>query len=102
MHTIEKVLAYITNRDNLLVFRHVDIPEAGLQVPAGTVQDGESPERAVLREAQEETGLKDLVLVRSLGKTRIDMTPFGKSEIHDRTYLPSPGRYAAVRSLGPL
>ena len=32
-----KVLAYVTRGDELLVFRHRDFPEAGLQVPAGTM-----------------------------------------------------------------
>ncbi len=38
-----KVLAYITNGDNgdrLLVFRHPYSPEAGIQVPGGTVHEG--------------------------------------------------------------
>ena len=38
-----KVFAYITHRCHLLVFWHVDVPEAGIQVPAGTVEPGESP-----------------------------------------------------------
>lgn len=41
----------------LLVFDHVGMPEAGTQVPAGGVEPGEEPERAVLREVTEETGL---------------------------------------------
>ena len=55
--TVLKVVAYITREDELLVFRHRDFPEAGLQVPAGTVEEGETPDAAVLREVQEETGL---------------------------------------------
>lgn len=60
-----KVLAYITNRQRLLVFSHLDIPEAGIQVPGGTLEDGESPEEGVLREAYEETGLEDRSAQRS-------------------------------------
>lgn len=41
----------------LLVHRHRDFPEAGWQVPAGTVDDGETPEAGVMRETQEEAGL---------------------------------------------
>nr|WP_308370402.1 NUDIX domain-containing protein [Streptomyces sp. McG3] len=41
----------------LLVFDHAGLPEAGTQVPAGGVAPGEDPERAVLREVAEETGL---------------------------------------------
>jgi ADP-ribose pyrophosphatase YjhB (NUDIX family) len=54
---IRKVFAYITQGNRLLVFRHADFPEAGLQVPAGTVRLDERPEDAVLREAFEETGV---------------------------------------------
>ena len=38
---VEKAFAYITRDDELLVFRHVDSPEAGIQVPAGTIEPGE-------------------------------------------------------------
>ncbi len=60
--TRERVLAYITQGDRLLVFRHTQSVEAGIQVPGGTVEPGESPEAAALREAQEESGLADLHL----------------------------------------
>jgi hypothetical protein len=36
-----KVIAYITNRDRLFLLRHTAYPEAGIQVPAGTVEAGE-------------------------------------------------------------
>ena len=62
-----KVLAYITHDGQLLVFRHPDYAEAGIQVPGGTVAEGESPTAAVLREATEETGLTSLRLVAHLG-----------------------------------
>ena len=68
---VKKVLAYITReRDGklqLLVFTHPHSPEAGLQVPAGTVEQDEDVEMAVLREAHEETGLTNLRVVRKLG-----------------------------------
>jgi 8-oxo-dGTP pyrophosphatase MutT (NUDIX family) len=67
-HT-EKVYAYITNADRLLVFRHVEFPEAGIQVPGGTLDAGETPAEAVQREAREETGLTTLVLKKYLGKS---------------------------------
>jgi len=63
-----KVVAYITNRNRLLLFRHTAYPEAGIQVPAGTAEAGENLEQAVLREAAEESGLQDLVLVSYLGQ----------------------------------
>ena len=55
--TIKKVVAYVTRGDELLVFTHRDFPEAGVQVPAGTLEDGEILDAAVLREVHEETGL---------------------------------------------
>lgn len=41
----------------LLVFEHAGMPEAGLQVPGGTVEAGETPLQAVAREVLEESGL---------------------------------------------
>jgi 8-oxo-dGTP pyrophosphatase MutT (NUDIX family) len=64
---INKVYAHITRRDQLLVFHHVDFPGAGIQIPGGTLVDGEDPGVAVLREAYEETGLVGLRLVSYLG-----------------------------------
>ena len=61
----EKVYAYIVKDHRLLVFRHIQFPEAGLQVPGGTVEEGEPLEEAVLREATEESGLEGLRLVAS-------------------------------------
>ncbi len=63
----QKAVAYILHEGHLLVFRQPASPEAGIQVPAGTVQDGESPEAAVLREAAEETGLRALEIEAYLG-----------------------------------
>ena len=63
----EKVVAYITHGGKLLVFTHPHHSEAGFQVPAGTVEAGETIRSAVLREAREETGLGAPVLNASLG-----------------------------------
>lgn len=53
----QKVYAYLV-RDGkeLLVFDHVDFPEAGIQVPGGSLDPGESIEDGVIRELVEETG----------------------------------------------
>lgn len=67
MTAVEKVVAYITQGDRLLVFTHARHPEAGVQVPAGTMETGEAPEAAVLREAREETGLEALTVLAFLG-----------------------------------
>jgi 8-oxo-dGTP pyrophosphatase MutT (NUDIX family) len=67
----QKVYAYLIRRTEtgpeLLVFDHVDFPEAGTQVPGGTLDPGERPEAAVLRELFEESGVDGARLVRRLG-----------------------------------
>jgi len=82
----EKVVAYITHGRRLLVFRHVDFLEAGIQVPAGTVEPGEDPADAVRREALEETGLPDLALVRFLGEQTHDLSGAGGPEWQRRRF----------------
>lgn len=83
----EKVIAYITQANQLLVFSHPHHPEAGIQVPAGTIQAGESPEEAVLREAYEETGLENLELQAFLGVQEFDITQFGRAEVQRRYFF---------------
>jgi 8-oxo-dGTP pyrophosphatase MutT (NUDIX family) len=81
----EKVVCYIVRDGRLLVFKHLDEPwdESGLQVPAGSIRPGESPEVAAIREASEETGLTALRLVRKVGEGQYDMAPY-RPEIHHR------------------
>ena len=50
------------------MFEHRDFPDAGTQVPAGTVNPEEDPAVAVVREVHEETGVEARV-VRQLGVT---------------------------------
>jgi len=64
---VAKALAYITQADKLLVFRKPESPDAGVQIPGGSVEPGEALEVAALREAQEETGLVGLVVQSYLG-----------------------------------
>ncbi|MFB6668339.1 NUDIX hydrolase [Streptomyces parvus] len=64
-----RVAAYVIRRHPspaLLVFDQPAFPEAGTQVPAGGVAPGEDPERAVLREVAEETGLSGARVVRRI------------------------------------
>jgi 8-oxo-dGTP pyrophosphatase MutT (NUDIX family) len=81
----DKVLVYVVRDGHLLVFRHTDYSyeEVGLQVPAGSIRDGESPEEAALREAREETGLTTYTIVRKVGETEYDISPY-RSEIQRR------------------
>ncbi len=57
----------------MLVFRHAHHPEAGLQVPAGTVEEYEKDhlEVALEREIQEESGLTGLQLISQLATERV-------------------------------
>ena len=73
----DRVVAYITTRGHLLVFTHLDYPEAGVQVPGGHPEINESLEMAVIRESIEETGLKDLELVEYLGYIDLDLRAKG-------------------------
>lgn len=75
MEIIRKVLGYITRGDQsdfeILVFEHKNNLEAGLQVPGGTIEDGELVIDALFREIEEETGInrEDLVLKGKVNKT---------------------------------
>ena len=61
MELKQKVVAYVTRGSGadceLLIFEHVDFPEAGIQVPAGTIEPQERPADAAKREVLEEAGL---------------------------------------------
>lgn len=62
MKTIKKAYGYITRikdgKIQVLVFRH-SIPEAGIQIPKGTVEADEDTYNAVIRKIKEETGLNN-------------------------------------------
>jgi 8-oxo-dGTP pyrophosphatase MutT (NUDIX family) len=70
-----KVTCFVTRGEGagaeLLVFWH---SRSGVQVPAGTVEDGESFEEGARREVREETGLPDLELAAYLGARTYDLT----------------------------
>jgi 8-oxo-dGTP pyrophosphatase MutT (NUDIX family) len=62
MTPIKKAYGYVTRvldeKTQVLVFRHKDIPEAGIQIPKGTVKEEEDTYNAVIREIKEETGIQ--------------------------------------------
>ena len=74
MQSKQKVQCYITRECGgslqVLVFEHVDYPDAGVQVPAGSVEPDETPEKAALREAREESGILELKVQCYIGKFR--------------------------------
>ncbi|CAM3755375.1 NUDIX hydrolase [Alkalicoccus chagannorensis] len=60
MKILPKAYVYVTRTKNArkecLVFRH-PLPKGGIQIPKGTIEEGESPDEAAVREMMEETGL---------------------------------------------
>ena len=84
---VEKVICYVVQDDDLLVFRHLDHPltVTGVQVPAGTVESGEEALTAAVREVLEETGIRARV-VRQLGTGDYDMRPY-RDELAHRTFV---------------
>jgi 8-oxo-dGTP pyrophosphatase MutT (NUDIX family) len=82
-HHRTKVLIYATQSDRLLTFSQPDFPEAGLQVPGGTVEPDEEIEEAARREFQEESGLKAEAPFTLLGR-KVYRLPH---EIHDRHFF---------------
>ncbi len=65
MQVVEKAFGYITREHGeqiqVLVFEQNTVG-AGIQVPKGTIEEGETPLEAVKREMLEETGLTTLVV----------------------------------------
>jgi 8-oxo-dGTP pyrophosphatase MutT (NUDIX family) len=96
-----RAVAYVTDpAGRLLVFDHLDAPDAGTQVPAGGIHPGEAPEAAAVRELVEESGIADAQLVRKLGEAwhRADAgyVPAGLEEqVHHAFHLRLSGPAAA-------
>jgi ADP-ribose pyrophosphatase YjhB (NUDIX family) len=62
----KRVVGYVTRGGELLVFDHKGMPEVPTQVPAGRVDAHEDLEEGLRREVEEETGLTEIEIVRSL------------------------------------
>jgi 8-oxo-dGTP pyrophosphatase MutT (NUDIX family) len=84
---VEKVVCYVLHDGHLLVFTHDAHPleVTGVQVPAGSVEPGESPEQAAVRELSEETGRLGQV-VRKIGTLNYDLRPV-RNEIAIRHFF---------------
>ncbi|WP_432397584.1 NUDIX domain-containing protein [Pseudarthrobacter sp. L19] len=84
---VAKVVCYVVHDNHLLVFTHDHQPMAltGVQVPAGSINAGESPEVAAVRELFEETGRQGQV-IRHIGVQEYDLRP-GRDEIAVRHYF---------------
>jgi len=67
-----KVTAFITRGADVLL---IETAHAGVQFPAGTIEEGEAPEAAALREACEETALSEFGPPREVGVQDIAIGP---------------------------
>ena len=87
-----KVTAFITRHvgqgRELLVFRH---PSAGVQLPAGSIEPGEPPVEAAIREVKEETGLEDVAVVSNLGIRSYALPDNGRLVAHETKLYSGPG-----------
>ena len=99
---LKKVVVYCVRGDQLLVFRHLDFPweEVGVQVPAGTIREGEPIEEAALRELREETGYDCFAIDGVIGSAWYDVSPH-RAELHERHFVrarptaPLPDRWSS-------
>lgn len=83
---VRKVLIYLTQGRRLLVFSHPFHPDAGLQVPGGTIEAGEDLREAATRELAEETGLAGFELGDLLGQADYSWR-FANAARIDRRYF---------------
>ena len=86
MSYIKKSYGYVTRLKNgvkqVLVFQH-PVASAGIQIPKGTVEKGENPYNAVIREVKEETGLNQFQVE---GLIAHDLWEYDDGVIHERYF----------------
>lgn len=80
-----KVYAFITRGTELLTF--IEVNTDWIQVPGGTLEADEEPHIGVLREAEEETGLNGLEIVRFLGRNEQTLHDWGNINEPDRMFV---------------
>lgn len=92
---IDKVLIYATWNEKLLVFSEPENPDMPLQVPGGTVDDGEAIQAAAYREFHEETGILKTSGMRSLESVTYEYIEPTHTETHHRHcfHLPLDGSF---------
>ena len=88
---IKKVSAYIVrqskeNYDELLVFSHKNHPDVPIQIPGGTVDNGEGLKEALKRKVYEETGLKNFEIIKKVGESTYFKLYLGK-EVNRHYFL---------------
>ncbi|MBI3362983.1 MAG: NUDIX domain-containing protein [Chloroflexi bacterium] len=71
--------------DRVLLLRKPALGE--IVLPKGHIEDGETPERAALRETMEETGYRNLRVVADLGTQQAQYVRDGKQYVRDETYF---------------
>ncbi|NMH68313.1 NUDIX domain-containing protein [Bacillus sp. RO3] len=87
MTPTKKAYGYVTRvrdkRTQVLVFRHKGIPEAGIQIPKGTVNQGENTFNAVIREMKEETGIQRFEVEKLIS---VDYWETDDGAVHNRYF----------------
>ncbi len=81
-----KAMIYVTSPQGVLVFEEPESPHIGLQVPGGTIEQGEDPLLAAGRELFEETGLTAKDGLQFLGSIDFTQWEEGQSYTMRRYY----------------
>jgi len=94
---IDKVLIYATRNEQILVFQEPDYAHIPLQIPGGTINDGEEPAMAAYREFHEETGILRTSGIRFLECLEYVYFGTATAQVHRRHcfHLPLEGDFPA-------